>query len=206
MRFGSGTSRAELKNELCSLAVQMITSFRSYYFLDALLRMLLEPVLPLISLLKFDNEAFLREILYEAVITMDWSFLNHERELQLSGGHLKNLAVTWLFIANNAVQSVRETGDEMKVTRYVQAFSESCLPPLLIKWAVNQLDMQMQISTPNGFTPVTLISEFLCYFSILLYKSFTAVLAHVAVLCLVVILSKHVTCRAVYLVFVKVEH
>lgn len=50
-----------------------------------------------------EDEVLLRNILYDGVIMMEFSFLNP----QLPGNHLKNIAVRWLFVADHAIQSAR---------------------------------------------------------------------------------------------------
>ncbi|KAJ8774816.1 hypothetical protein K2173_017262 [Erythroxylum novogranatense] len=157
LKFGCGISRAELKRELNTSAVQMMAAFRSYYFFDTLLRMLLEPVLPVVSLIKSDDAAYLQEILMEAVIMMDYSFFFPQKGIQIPDEHLKSLAVMWLLIADNAIQFVRETSAWNKVTLYGQAFFGSCVRYQLIKWVMDQPGLQGQRSLPNVSTPVALI-------------------------------------------------
>ena len=60
------------------------------------------------------NEVLLREILYDAVIMMDHTFLSPQGGILLPGQQLKNLALAWSFVADNATRSVRydyECGD-----------------------------------------------------------------------------------------------
>ncbi|KAJ4833282.1 hypothetical protein Tsubulata_013212 [Turnera subulata] len=157
LKFGCGSSRVELEEELRNCTVQMITAFRSVYFLDTILSMLLEPVLPVMSLLNPADEVFLREILYDAVILAEYLMLDPQKGIGLNGETLKNLAVTWLFFADNAIRSARENGDNSKVISYLQAFSESCLPTELVKWVRSQPGMQGEAGVPNISTPLALI-------------------------------------------------
>ncbi|XVE97660.1 hypothetical protein REPUB_Repub03eG0037900 [Reevesia pubescens] len=152
LKFASG-----IPKDVHDSAVQMINGFRDFYFLDILLRMLLEPVLPVTSLLGHGNEVLLREILYDAVITMDHTFLSVQGEILLYGKQLKNLALTWSFVADNAIRSVRENGNQTKAISYINAFSESCLPSQLIKWVISQTGMGDKARSLNVSTPVALI-------------------------------------------------
>ncbi|KAI4337127.1 hypothetical protein L6164_015576 [Bauhinia variegata] len=83
LEFEPGIRKAEQENKLCNSAIQIITGFRNYYFLHTLFRMMLEPVLPVISLL-----------------------VNRGSTIYVK--NLKDLAVAWLFVADLAIQSARE--------------------------------------------------------------------------------------------------
>ncbi|KAJ6743463.1 hypothetical protein OIU85_017416 [Salix viminalis] len=157
LKFGCGVSRVELEKELLDCAVQMIGAFRSYYFVDILLRMLLEPVLPVNAILNPKDEVILREVLYDVVITMAHSFSIPQKGIEPPGVQLKNLALTWLFVSDNAIRFVRENGNMTKVISYLQAFSESCLLSHLIKWVMSQPGVQSKTNAPNVFTPVAVI-------------------------------------------------
>lgn len=157
LKFGCGISRVELDKELLNCAAQMISAFRSYYFVDILLRMLLEPVLPVNAMLNPKDEVILREVLYDVVITMSYSFSIPQKGIEPPGVQLKNLALTWLFVADNAIRFVRENGDRTKVISYLQAFSESFLLSHLIKWVMSQPGVQSKTNAPDIFTPVAVI-------------------------------------------------
>lgn len=157
LKFGCGFSRVELEKELLNGAAQMISAFRSYYFVDILLRMLLEPVLPVNAMLNPKDEVILREVLYDVVITMSYSFSIPQKGIEPPGVQLKNLALTWLFVADNAIRFVRENGDRTKVISYLQAFSESFLLSHLIKWVMSQPGVQSKTNAPDIFTPVAVI-------------------------------------------------
>ncbi|XVE70940.1 hypothetical protein DITRI_Ditri10aG0110100 [Diplodiscus trichospermus] len=156
-KFGSGIPRLELEKDVHDCAVQMITGFRNFYFLDILLRMLLEPVLPITTILGHGNEVILREILYDAVIVMNHTFLSPQEGILLPGQQLKNLALTWSFVTDNAIRSVRENGNQIKAISYLNAFSESCLPSQLIKWVTSQTGMGDRARNLTVSTPVALI-------------------------------------------------
>ncbi|XP_022728876.1 uncharacterized protein LOC111284486 [Durio zibethinus] len=157
LKFGSGIPKLELEKDVHDCAVQMITGFRNFYFLDILFRMLLEPLLPVTSLLGHGNEVLLREILYDAVIKMDHTFLSPQVGILLPGKQLKNLALIWSLVANNAIQSARENGNQTKASSYINAFFESCLPSQLIKWVASQTGMADKARSLNVSTPVAFI-------------------------------------------------
>ncbi|KAL0017592.1 hypothetical protein SO802_004661 [Lithocarpus litseifolius] len=157
LKFGSGNSRLELEKDLHNWAIQTINGFRSSWFFDTLLKMLLEPVLPVTSLLSYEDEVLLQEVLYDVVIRVEYSFLEPSRVIQLAGKHLKNLILKWLFVADTAIRSAREKGNQAKVFSYINAFSESCLPCQLIKWVTDQTVTRGKISKPNVSTPVALL-------------------------------------------------
>ncbi|KAJ9701945.1 hypothetical protein PVL29_003940 [Vitis rotundifolia] len=154
LKFGSGASRAELEKDMRNSAVEMISGFRNCYFFDTLLRMLLEPVLPVTSLLSAEDEVLLRKVLYDAVIMEKYTFLNPQIGIQLFGNQLKNIVVTWLFVADNAILYVRENGDQAKAISYINAFSESQLPSQLIEWVATQSGMGEEMGRPKFSTPI----------------------------------------------------
>ncbi|KAA8525177.1 hypothetical protein F0562_006959 [Nyssa sinensis] len=157
LKFGWGVSREELQKDMQNWAVQAIMGYRNCYFFDVLLRMLLEPSLPVPTLLSSEDEVLLRKVLYDAVILVNYSFLNCGRWTQQPGNHLKNLALTWLLVADNVIQFVRKNGDQTKAISYINAFSESHLPNQLIKWVTNQAGMEERTNRPNISTPKALI-------------------------------------------------
>lgn len=67
---------------------------------------------------KYEDEFFLREVLYDAVVMVEYSFLIPQIGIKLAGGNLKNLAVTWLFVADNAIRFVRY--ERMKIAAAMQ--------------------------------------------------------------------------------------
>ncbi|KAJ7966448.1 SNF2 domain protein [Quillaja saponaria] len=157
LKFESGTSQAELEKYLPSLVVQMMTGFRNRSFFDNIFRMLLEPVFPVTSILSSENVVVLKEILYDAVMLVEYPFLNSQTQLLLPGRLLKELAVSWLFVADIAIQYVRDKGYQEKTISYLKAFCESCIPLQLINWVTNQPSIGGKISIQNVSTPVALI-------------------------------------------------
>ncbi|KAJ1442778.1 hypothetical protein SESBI_00658 [Sesbania bispinosa] len=157
LTFDAGITRAEQEKKWHTFAVQTISGFRNFYFLDTLFRMMLEPVLPVISLLGSENEVLLREVLYNSVMMIDFSFINPQAGVSLYANRLKEFAITWLFIAELAIQSSREKGDQGKAISYINAFCRSCIPIQLINWVTNQSGAGRKISRPNVSTPTALI-------------------------------------------------
>ncbi|KAK8513647.1 hypothetical protein V6N13_002379 [Hibiscus sabdariffa] len=157
LKFGHGLPKLELEKDVHDSAVQMITGFRKFHFLDIFLRMLLEPVLPVTSLVGHGNGVILRETLYDAVIKMDHTFLSPQGGNLLPGKQLKDLALTWSFVADNAIRSMRENDNQTKAISYINAFSESWLPSQLIKWVTNQTGMGDKARSLNVSTPVALL-------------------------------------------------
>ncbi|KAI3900111.1 hypothetical protein MKW98_001011 [Papaver atlanticum] len=155
---GNGVSKVELEKELKAWVVGSITGFRNCYFFGILLRMLLEPALPVISLLGSEDEALLRKILFDAVILVDYSFLNSDRETGASADYMKNLAITKLIVIHEATQAARSNKNQTKAISYINAFSRSPLPSQLVKWASNQIGIEQNANKLNNTTPETLIN------------------------------------------------
>ncbi|XP_015573064.2 uncharacterized protein LOC8275619 [Ricinus communis] len=156
LKFESRVSRVELEKELRERTVQTMTAFPTYDFFDTVLRMLLEPVLPIIPLLSSEDEVIVRKILYDTAMTMEFSCPGPDKGIKLLDERLKNLAITWLFVAENGIRFFRENADKTKVICYLHAFSESCLPSKLIKWVTNQPGMH-NLSIPKISSPLALI-------------------------------------------------
>ncbi|CAL5359243.1 unnamed protein product [Camellia sinensis] len=157
LKFGSSVLREELQKDMQNWAVQTITGFQNCCFFDILLRMLLEPSLPVTTLLSIEDEVLLREVLYDVVILVEYSFLKSQMWTQLPGDYFTKFAVTWLLVADNAVQFARGICDHTRAISYIDAFSNSCLPNQLIKWFTNQTRLVEKISSPNVSTPKALI-------------------------------------------------
>ncbi|XP_057467611.1 uncharacterized protein LOC130756964 [Actinidia eriantha] len=158
LKFGSMVSREELQKDMQNWAAQTIKGFQNPHFFDMLLRMLLEPSLPVITLLNSRDEVLLREVLYDVAILLDYSFLKPEMWTQLPGDYFKNFALTWLLVADNAIQFIRECCDHTRAISYiVDAFSKSCFPYQLIKWVTDQTGLEENINRPNISTPKALI-------------------------------------------------
>ncbi|XP_028798510.1 uncharacterized protein LOC114753965 [Neltuma alba] len=157
LEFESGIAKAEQEKKLHGVAVQNITGFRNFYFLDILSRMMLEPVLPVVNILGPENEVLLKEVLFNAVMTVEYSFINPQAGISLCPKSLKDFALTWLFVTDFAIQSARDKGDQEKAVSYLNAFSRSCIPTQLINWVTSQSNVGGMISQPNVSTPIALI-------------------------------------------------
>ncbi|KAK4274588.1 hypothetical protein QN277_017785 [Acacia crassicarpa] len=156
LKFESGIEKAEQEKKLHGLAVQTITGFRNFYFLDILSRMMLEPVLPVVKLLGSENEVLLKEVLFNAVVMVEY-FINPQTGISLCPKSLKDFALTWLFVTDFAIQSARNKGDQEKAVSYLNAFSRSCIPIQLINWVTSQTSVGGMISQPNVTTPMALL-------------------------------------------------
>ncbi|XP_061374742.1 uncharacterized protein LOC133316959 [Gastrolobium bilobum] len=88
---------------------------------------------------------------------IEYSFINPQAGGSLHANKLKDFAVTWLFVAELAIQFAREKGDQGKVMSYVNAFCRSCIPVHLINWVTSQSAVSRKISRPNVSTPIALI-------------------------------------------------
>ncbi|KAM7512957.1 hypothetical protein LguiB_011832 [Lonicera macranthoides] len=150
LKFSDPTSRVELQNELKTWAVGSITGFGNFQFFEALVKMLLEPTLPVTSLLSPEDEIFLRKVLYDAVILVEYCFLNLERAAQLPTKHVKSLTIARLMVAHQAIELFRGNGDQTKAISYMNAFSASHLPCQIIKLVTSEIG---KASGPNGSSP-----------------------------------------------------
>lgn len=157
LRFRAGTVREELEKELRSWAVGSITGLGNFFFFETLVRMLLEAVLPVTSLLSSEDEVLLRKVLYDAVILVEYSFLSPERAIYVSAEHMKCLAMVRLIITHEAVEFFREVGDQMRAISYLNAFAGSHLPSQIIKWVTGQIGLSEKANRSNGSSPKALI-------------------------------------------------
>lgn len=143
----------ELQNEIRTWVVGSITSFRSSYFYVTLVRMLLEPMLPVTSLMNSANEVLLRKILYDALILVEYSFLAPGSLAKLSAKHTKNIILGKLMVTHEAIEYFRECSDHNKATSYSNAFASSSLPSELVKWIKNETGSEVSNIGPNGSSP-----------------------------------------------------
>lgn len=63
--------------------------------------------LKLSSFQSSEDEAFLREVLYDAVTLVDYSFLSPKMAVKQYDGHMKSLAITRLITAHEAIRGAR---------------------------------------------------------------------------------------------------
>ncbi|KAL5768666.1 hypothetical protein ACOSQ2_015449 [Xanthoceras sorbifolium] len=139
LSFGVGITEVELEKELTSWVVSSITGFQNVFFFETLVRMLLEPSLPVTSLLSSEHGVLLKKVLYDAVILVEYSFLNSGLAVDLPVELMKSLAMTRLILTQEAIELLREDGDQKKAISYASAFSSSKLPSQIIKWITNQI-------------------------------------------------------------------
>ncbi|WOL14600.1 hypothetical protein Cni_G23380 [Canna indica] len=155
-----GLPRPDLQKELRIWAVSSITAFQNYVFFDILLRLLLNPPMPLMTILSSTDECLVRNILYDAVILVDYSFINLGIELENFSDSMMNIVMRRLLVTHEAIQIVRERGDHNKAISYTNAFSTSCVPNALTKWASYHVGSE-KLNRPNATTPQGLLKWFL---------------------------------------------
>lgn len=152
-----GAARSELEKELRSWAVASITGFRDSYFFEILVRMLIQTSLPGISLLGSEDQALLRKVLYDAIVLVDYSFLGPEKIADLPTEHVKNLLMTRLVVAYEAIEYFRKHGDQTLAISYINAFSSSALPSQIMKLARREIGVEINASGSVGSSPRALI-------------------------------------------------
>ncbi|GMN30013.1 hypothetical protein TIFTF001_041394 [Ficus carica] len=124
---------------------------------EVLVRMLLEKNLPLSLLSSSGDEVLLRKVLYDAVILVDYCFLNPERTTHLPADEVRNLAMARLIVTHEAIEYFRGHGDQRRSISYMNAFSNSSLAAQLIKWIRKQIHVEESDSKSNGSSPKSLI-------------------------------------------------
>ncbi|MBA0784941.1 hypothetical protein Gotri_000142 [Gossypium trilobum] len=98
-----------LEKELKSWAVASISSFHNFYFFEMLMRMLLQPALPVTALVRRsvvqgpEDGNLLKNILYDAVILVEYTFLK-SKTVHLSNEHVKGIAMTRLVVTLEAIE------------------------------------------------------------------------------------------------------
>ncbi|KFK25436.1 hypothetical protein AALP_AA8G115000 [Arabis alpina] len=163
LRFDSELSRSdsEVEKDLRESVIQMISGFQSCYFFDVILKMLLlEPNLHLTSLLGPEDEATLTEIIREAVMeAVEKLYLNPGNGTLQRSIHLKNIAINWLFLLDNAMAaSLRRNKDqEEETSRYMNMYSNSRIPYHLINWVISQGEVIRDADTLLDLTPASFI-------------------------------------------------
>ncbi|CAI9093655.1 OLC1v1029210C2 [Oldenlandia corymbosa var. corymbosa] len=119
LKIRLGDVRDELQKDLQNCAIQTIKTFQNSYFLDMLLKMLLQPTLPITNILSSEDGVSLMRVLYDVLLLVDCSFLNSGRWIQLLDNQSRNLALTWSLVADTAVQLARYDNSE-DVNAYVK--------------------------------------------------------------------------------------
>ncbi|XP_057768313.1 uncharacterized protein LOC130988470 [Salvia miltiorrhiza] len=143
----------KVQNDLRYWIVGSVTGLRSSYFYATLLRMLLEPVLPISSLVNLEHLDDLKKVLFHALLLVDYSFLSPGSLGKLPAKHAKRVMVTKLIANHEAIESFREQGDQTKTIAYLDAFANSSLPSLIIKWIRNELGSEFSTIEPTGTSP-----------------------------------------------------
>ncbi|KAK1354860.1 DNA ligase 4 [Heracleum sosnowskyi] len=151
LEFREGVSRKVLQEELRVWAVGSVTGFKNVLFFETLVKMLLEPTLPVTSLLSSEDEIIMRKVLYDVVILPEYSFLKPDR---LTHQPVKqSLTIARLMVTYEATETYRKDGDHAKSISYINAFSASHIPAELIKWVKDETGMGNKSSGPNGYSP-----------------------------------------------------
>ncbi|KAL9443728.1 hypothetical protein AB3S75_016993 [Citrus x aurantiifolia] len=157
LNFMVGDAGKELEKELTSWVVSSITKIQNVYFFETLLKMLLEPSFLFTSILSSNDEVLLRKVLYDAVILVEYSFLNPKRAVHLPAERIKSLSLTRLIAMQEAIEFSREDGDQKRAISYASAFSSSKLPSQIIKWIASQVGMDEKASISIGSSPKALL-------------------------------------------------
>ncbi|KAF8036388.1 hypothetical protein BT93_C2179 [Corymbia citriodora subsp. variegata] len=152
-----GVARSELEKELRSWAVASITGFWDSYFFEILVRMLIQTSSPGSSLLGSEDQALLRKVLYDAIILVEYSFLSPEKLADLPTEHVKNLLMTRLVVAYEAIEYFRKHGDQTLAICYINAFSGSSLPSQIMKLARREIGVEINASGSACSSPRALI-------------------------------------------------
>ncbi|KAE8714019.1 N-MYC downregulated-like 2 isoform 1 [Hibiscus syriacus] len=128
------------------------------------------------------NEVILRETLYDAVIKMDHTFLGPRGGILLPGKQLKDLVLTWSFVADNAIRSLMydsECGDQglvqllfIRISHPTNLTSHDLRPQ-----GECQTGMSDKARSLNVSTPLVLLSE-LPAISMLVISSLLSGLQH----------------------------
>lgn len=153
LNFVEGRSRVELQNELRTWAVGSITGFHNFHFFATLVKMLLEPSLPVTSLLNPEDEMFLRKMLYDSLISVDYAFLRSNEVAHQRTGIVKNILMARLIVTHEAIELFRGNGDHTKSISYINAFSGSYLPLQLLKCVTSKIGMVGEANGPKGSSP-----------------------------------------------------
>ncbi|XP_042066561.1 uncharacterized protein LOC121809821 isoform X2 [Salvia splendens] len=138
----------KVQSDLRYWIVGSVTGLHSSYLYGTLLRMLLEPVLP-----NLEHPDDLKKVLFDALLLVEYSFLNPESLGKLPAKHAKRVMVAKLIANHEAIESFREQGNQMKTIAYLDAFTNSSLPSLIIKWIRNELGSGFNTSEPTGTSP-----------------------------------------------------
>ena len=153
----------------------------------------------------------MRQVLFDAVILVDYPFFNPGCGVQLCSRHLNSLASVWLFVADKALEIAgydrefqklrpfiyctlrclinfccRHNGDQTKVIMYTKAFSKSLIHTQLLTWVSNQSGMVEDANKPNLSTPTAFMGEYFWYLAP--FSCFSAIKASLSsILCYAIV-------------------
>ncbi|VAH77332.1 unnamed protein product [Triticum turgidum subsp. durum] len=103
-----------------------------------------------------DDEILVRDVLYDALILVDYSFLNGA-EVDQADSSLLPIFVSRLVITLDAINDARAKGDQGRAMSFINAFSTSNIPVYLARWAARQAGTRMagtdQLGKPVAITP-----------------------------------------------------
>lgn len=88
---------------------------------------------------------------------MEYSFLGPEKIADLPTEHVKNLLMTRLVVAYEAIEYFRKHGDQTLAISYINAFSSSALPSQIMKLARREIGVEINASGSVGSSPRALI-------------------------------------------------
>ncbi|TYH60744.1 hypothetical protein ES332_D07G000300v1 [Gossypium tomentosum] len=149
-----------LEKELKSWAVASISSFHNFYFFEMLMRMLLQPALPVTALVGPEDGNLLKNILYDAVILVEYTFLK-SKTVHLSNEHVKGIAMTRLVVTLEAIELFRKNRDKKGATCYTSAFANSHLHSQITKWISTLISSDEKAGGISGSSPKALIKRLL---------------------------------------------
>uniref|UniRef100_A0A804QUA9 Uncharacterized protein n=1 Tax=Zea mays TaxID=4577 RepID=A0A804QUA9_MAIZE len=134
----TGVPRSELQKELKIWAVSSIPVFQSHQFFGVLLNMLLNSPLPVYSLVSADDEILVRDVLYDSLILVDYSFINNG-----AGVDLLPVYVSRLIITLDAVNDARRKGDQAGSGALSKPICNT--PQAILKWLIDLEDKGLKV-------------------------------------------------------------
>ncbi|XP_050218646.1 uncharacterized protein LOC126669267 [Mercurialis annua] len=155
--FWVGIRGVEFEKEVKTWIVGSLTGFQNLYFFETLVRMLMEPTLPVTALLSSEDESLMRKIVCDAVILVEYSFLRLERAINLPEHFVRRLAVKRLIITHEAIELSRKNGDHKRALSYNNSFSTSRLRSLIIKSVTSRIGVEEEGNRLKEGSPKALI-------------------------------------------------
>ncbi|XP_043810692.1 uncharacterized protein LOC122723221 [Manihot esculenta] len=139
-----GNRGEALEKELRSWIVGSITGLQSFYFFGEWIH-------------SSEDESFLRRILYDAAILVEYSFLSPEKAVNITANHVRDLAVKRLIITHEALELFRKSGDQKRAIAYSSSFSNSGFRTQIIQYITSQVGIGEEASRLKGASPKALI-------------------------------------------------